>query len=205
MSFLSIGEAAGVLGVAVSTLRRWEFEGKLLPSHRTPSGHRRYAYAALRALLDPASVELLNRVTVCYARVSSHDQKADLERQAQRLQRWCATEGIESVEVISDLGSGLNYRKKGLRRLLRMIALGQLDRLVLTHKDRLLRFGYELLFELCRLNGIEVVVIDSQKRRPKQLSPALPSVYCTDDQCSPRAGRHLPATGQAQGHSVWPG
>ena len=108
-------------------------------------------------MIDPAAAEQPSRVTVCYARVSSHDQKADLERQAQRLRRWCAAEGLGDVEVISDLGSGLNYRKKGLRRLLRMIALGQLGRLVVIHKDRLLRFGSELLFELCRQLSADVI------------------------------------------------
>ena len=162
MSYLSIGEAAALLGVATSTLRRWEAEGRLLPSFRTPGGHRRYAYPDLRTLIDPAAAEQPSRITVCYARVSSHDQKADLERQAQRLRRWCEAEGVSNIEMICDLGSGLNYRKKGLRRLLRMIALGQLGRLVITHKDCLLRFGSELIFELCRLNGVDVVVIEAE-------------------------------------------
>ena len=111
MSYLSIGEAAALLGVATSTLRRWEVEGRLLPSFRTPGGHRRYAYPDLQALIDPTTIETVSRVTVCYARVSSHDQKADLERQAQRLRRWCDAEGVSNIEVICDLGSGLIARK----------------------------------------------------------------------------------------------
>ena len=161
MSYLSIGEAAVALGVAVSTLRRWESEGRLKPDYRTPGGHRRYAWTTIRSLIDPAS-RSADKPVLCYARVSSHDQKADLARQSERLLSWCSEQGYRNVTLISDLGSGLNYRKTGLKKLIRMIVLGQISRLVLTHKDRLLRLGSELLFELCRLQAIEVSVIQSE-------------------------------------------
>ena len=96
--------------------------------------------------------------TVCYARVSAHDQKADLERQHAVLEAYCAAKGWRT-EVIRDLGSGMNYRKEGLQRLLEMILRRQTRRLVLTHNDRLLRFGAELVFALCELQGVEVVII----------------------------------------------
>ena len=99
-----------------------------------------------------------NSLTVCYARVSSHDQKADLDRQQALLESYCAAQGWTSV-VIRDLGSGMNYRKKGLRQLLEMVLERRMRRLVLTHKDRLLRFGAELVFALCELQGIEIVII----------------------------------------------
>jgi putative resolvase len=86
----------------------------------------------------------------CYARVSSHDQKNDLTRQASMLEAFCAAKGWRH-EVITDLGSGLNYRKKGLNRFLELILHKRIRRLVLTHKDRLLRFGAELIFALCTL------------------------------------------------------
>ena len=95
--------------------------------------------------------------TVCYARVSSHDQKGGLERQASLLESYCAAHGWSSL-VIRDLGSGMNYRKRGLHQLLEMVIERRMQRLVLTHKDRLLRFGAELVFALS-LRGIEVVVI----------------------------------------------
>ena len=78
--------------------------------------------------------------TIGYARVSSPDQKADLERQHAMLEAYCAAKGWQT-EIVKDLGSGMNYRKKGLQRLLEMILRRQTRRLVLTHKDRLLRFG----------------------------------------------------------------
>jgi excisionase family DNA binding protein len=161
MKYLSIGEAALVLGVAVSTLRRWESEGRLAPNHRTFGGHRRYELTSLQQLISP-EIKDIQRV-VGYARVSSHDQKGDLVRQAQRLKDWGLAQNIESMEVIEDLGSGLNYKKKGLKKLLRMIAHQQISHLVVMHKDRLLRFGSELLFDLCRLNNIKVTVVEENE------------------------------------------
>ena len=89
----------------------------------------------------------------------SHDQKADLDRQHAALEAYCAAQGWRT-EVIRDLGSGMNYWKKGLQQLLEMILRRQMKRLVLTHKDRLLRFGAELVFTLCELQGIEIVIIN---------------------------------------------
>ena len=91
--------------------------------------------------------------------VSSHDQKEDLIRQERLLTHYCAAKGWHH-EIISDLGSGLNYRKKGLKRLIDLILTSKISRLVLTHKDRLLRFGSELIFTLCEIKEIEVVLIN---------------------------------------------
>ena len=107
---VSIGEAAQFLGVSVSTLRRWEVEGKAIPS-RTAAGHRRYDLAKLRPELVHAQES--NRQTIAYARVSSHDQKDDLERQKQVLELYCARQGW-TFEVVADLGSGMNYPNEGI-------------------------------------------------------------------------------------------
>ena len=135
---VTIGEAADALGVSVQTLRRWEAEGRLKPDERTSGGQRRYDLARLRPEMfrgnDPA-----DRKTIAYARVSSHDQKDDLERQRQVLEAYCASQGW-TFEIVSDPGSGMNYHKKGLRLLLRAILDDKVGRLVVLHKDRLLRF-----------------------------------------------------------------
>ena len=103
-----------------------------------------------------------SRHTVCYARVSSHDQKEDLLRQVAVLESFCASHGW-SFETIQDLGSGLNYHKKGLKKLLKALCSGTVDRLVITHKDRLMRFGAELVFALCESFGTEVVLINAKE------------------------------------------
>ena len=154
--FVKIGEAAKLLGVSVQALRNWETEGKIMPSHRTPGGQRMYDLAALLGVNDLAAP------TIAYARVSSSDQKEDLERQHAVLEAFCHKKGWQT-EIIRDLGSGMNYNKKGLSRLLELMVNGQMSRLVITHKDRLLRFGAEIVFRICELKGIEVVIINKSE------------------------------------------
>ncbi|MEG4353298.1 IS607 family transposase [Microcoleus sp. LAD1_D5] len=152
MKKLTITEAAKLKGVSASTLRRWEAEGKLIPE-RTANGHRRYDLAHLLGLKPNGAL------TIAYARVSSHNQKDDLDRQKQVLELFCASHGWQ-FQIIDDVGSGVNYSKRGLQHLIRAIADNQVERLVLTHKDRLLRFGSELIFNLCEHFGTEVVIIN---------------------------------------------
>ena len=151
-NLLTVSQAAELLGVSTKTIRRWETEGRI-KSIRTEGGHRRFTVS------DLIGNKQDNSLTVAYARVSSHDQKDDLERQKIVLEAYCAKLGW-SFEVISDLGSGLNYRKKGLIKLIKLICSDQVERLVLTHKDRLLRFGSDLIFTLCEIFGTEVVIIN---------------------------------------------
>jgi putative resolvase len=154
---VSIGKAAEELGCTKETLRRWERSGKIV-AERTPKGHRRYDLAKLRGI-SPYK-KLSAKRTIAYARVSSHDQKSDLERQVAVLEHFCATHGWQ-YEILQDLGSGLNYNKKGLRKLIKDICSGSVERLVIVHKDRLLRFGSELVFSLCEQFGTEVVIINA--------------------------------------------
>ena len=148
-----------MLGVSYSTLRRWDAEGKLV-AERTPAGRRRYKVSDV-ATFNPLGIraDALTRKTIAYARVSSHDQRADLARQVKVLEMYCAAHGWEH-EIVQDLGSGMNYRKKGLSSLLEQIIDDQVGRVVLTHKDRLLRFGAELVFAVCEAKHVEVVIIN---------------------------------------------
>ena len=156
---MSISKAAKILGVSEITLRRWDSEGKL-PSIKTQGGHRRYDISKLKPeLVHKYTLLNDNRKTIAYARVSSHDQRTDLERQKQVLELFCSQNGW-TFELISDLGSGMNYHKKGLTKLLNAILAGNVGRLVLTHKDRLLRFGAELVFSICEAKSVEVVIIN---------------------------------------------
>lgn len=153
---VKIGKASEYLGVSIQTLRRWEENGQLVADHHSQGGTRYYDELKLMKANQKEQKDL----TIAYARVSSHDQKKDLVRQEQLLSNYCASKGW-SYEVISDLGSGMNYRKKGLKRLIDLILDKKISRLVLTHKDRLLRFGSELIFTLCEIKEVEVVIINS--------------------------------------------
>jgi putative resolvase len=154
---INIGKAAQELGVTKETLRRWERDGKIIVE-RTVKGHRRYDLNQLKGC-SPKRIISAKR-TIGYARVSSHDQKTDLDRQAAVLASFCANHGW-IYEIIQDLGSGLNYHKKGLKKLIKEICSGVVDRLVVTHKDRLLRFGSELIFSLCEQFGTEVIIVNA--------------------------------------------
>jgi putative resolvase len=153
---VNIGKAAAYLGVSKDTLRRWEAAGKIRVD-RTPRGHRRYDLGKIQGIQPTTSFD---KPTIVYARVSGHDQKKDLLRQVELLEAYCAAHGCR-YEIIQDLGSGLNYKKKGLNLLIKKICSDSIQRVVLTHKDRLLRFGAELVFSLCEIFGVEVVLINS--------------------------------------------
>jgi putative resolvase len=157
---VTIKEAAKEIGVAQETLRRWEAEGKIV-SERTAGGHRRYDLSQLRRLV-PRPKQPQKRATIGYARVSSSDQKDDLKRQVALIETYCAANGWD-YEIVQDLGSGLNYHKRGLRILIKRLCQSDIGRLVLTHKDRLLRFGSELIFSLCEHYGVEVVIINASE------------------------------------------
>jgi putative resolvase len=150
---ISIGELAELKAVSVDTIRRWEREGKI-KSVRTEGGHRRYELTDF--------VEQKPGKTIAYARVSSHDQKSDLDRQDAVLSGFCISNGWD-FEVIRDLGSGMNYRKKGLQKLIATLLDGDAARLVVTHKDRLLRFGSELIFSVCEHHGVEVIILNKKE------------------------------------------
>ncbi len=154
---ISINEASKQLGVSISTLRRWDKSGVLV-AEKTPNGHRRYDLNKINPNLLHG-IGNKDRKTVAYARVSSETCKDDLERQIQVLELYCTKQGWQ-FEIINDLGSGMNYHKKGLKQLLDDILNDKIGRLVLTHKDRLLRFGAELVFALCEARNVEVVIIN---------------------------------------------
>ena len=144
--------------MSIKTVRRWADSGKLR-YERSPSGHRRFYLADIKRITPRDLKQLDNRITINYTRVSSHDQKDDLTRQIQVLEAFSSANGWQ-YETISDLGSGLNYNKKGLQKLLKRIMKGDIGSLVLTHKDRLLRFGSELVFAMCEEFETEVVIVN---------------------------------------------
>jgi len=155
MALVKIGKAAEMLGVEVQTLRAWERSGELVPDRRSRGGIRYYDIAKIMGL---GSEDML---TIGYARVSGPDQKNDLTRQVELLEAFCTAKGWRH-EIISDSGSGpgsgSNCSKKELKCLIELILRKRIHRLVITHKDRLSRFGSELIFSLCEFQSVEVVI-----------------------------------------------
>ena len=161
---MKLTEAAKQLGVHPDTLRRWANAGKIQIAGRTPGGQRLFDLSEISAVIKSPTNRCLpqKKPTIAYARVSSHDQKKDLQRQVEQLQLFCVANGWE-YEVIEDLGSGMNYNKKGLKKLIKALCNQEVGRLVITHKDRLLRFGAELIFSICCHVGCEIVVINASE------------------------------------------
>lgn len=160
--FVSIGEAAAVLGVHTGTLRRWERCGKINCAKRTPGGHRRYDLRMLLSDLGLHDHEGAEKLHVAYARVSSHGQKEDLKRQEEVLSNHLFESSHRSL-LISDLGSGISFRKRGLKKLLRLVMTGQVSQITVTHRDRLVRFGFELIEFICAHFGVKINILFEEK------------------------------------------
>ena len=162
---VNIGKVAEEIGVTIHTIRRWEREGKI-KSERTEGGHRRYDLEQVISYVNSKNNKP-EKIAVGYARVSTAKKKDDLERQKQLLELYCAAKGYK-YKIIEDIGSGLNYEKKGLKELIAMMEHNQMSHLVLNYKDRLLRFGSEIIFEMCRLRGIEIVILNEDEQKKHQ-------------------------------------
>jgi len=107
-------------------------------------------------------------VTIVYTRVSGVAQKPDLVNQINALEAYCKQQSIKIDEWMSDIGSGLNYKRKQFNRLMEMIELGQVRRLIIAHCDRLVRFGYEYFEAFCERHHTEIVVINGENLSPEQ-------------------------------------
>ena len=155
--YYSIHEFSKIIGVSAQTLRNWDSNGKLHPHHTTTSGYRYYSDEQLSQVMN---VKPRNRITIGYCRVSSHKQKDDLERQIDNVKTYLMAKG-QPFEIISDIGSGIDYKKKGLRELIKRISQNQVEKVVVLYKDRLLGFGFELVEYIASLYNCEIEIIDN--------------------------------------------
>ena len=160
-NYISIGSAANMLGVSIQTMRLWHKSGKLVPDFVTSGGTRMYDLNTINLVKGKKSI-VPDRFTVAYARVSTRSQAKELDIQKELLTLYCVKNAYR-YKLISDVGSGLNYNKDGLNELIELICSGKVERLVLAHKDRLLRFGLEIIFKLCSINDVAVEIINIGK------------------------------------------
>ena len=164
MKYYTIHETAEKLGVTAQTLRNWDKSGKLKPSHRSVNGYRYYSEDSLNALLG---VKSQTGKTVGYCRVSSLKQKDDLERQIENMRLYLLAQG-KPFEIISDIGSGINYQRQGLQKLIRGMANRSISKVVVLYKDRLTRLGYELIEYLADMYACEIEVVDTTEKTEQQ-------------------------------------
>ena len=169
----SVSQAARRLGVCTKTVRRWDTRS-LIRCHRTCGGHRRVTVTEMNRLLGTLHLKALGHPTkkrcAIYARVISHRQKTDgdLDRQLRALTTHCRLNFRTSPLVFTDIGSGLNMRRRGLRRLLNMSQKGVIDRVLITRCDRLDRFGVDLLERLLSDYGVKVAILREEHDRSPQ-------------------------------------
>jgi len=153
----TIGEFAKKIGKTTQTLRDWERKKILIPSYKTKGRHRMYSEEQLQEVLQKKN--LLERINVGYCRVSSKHQSEDLKRQITLLELYLAKQG-KVFKIISDTGSGINYNKKGLDELIKLVSRNQIEKIYILHKDRLIRFGFELIEKFCFFHNTEIEVIN---------------------------------------------
>lgn len=167
MKFYSIGQFSKLIGKTNQTLRNWDKDGILKPHHVSESGYRYYSQEQLNHFLGLKQEVQLNKKTIGYCRVSSNKQKDDLERQIENVKTYMYAKGY-SFEIISDIGSGINYNKKGLNELIDMVTNSEVEKIVILYKDRLIRFGYELIENICNKYETTIEIIDNTEKTEEQ-------------------------------------
>jgi len=158
-------EFGELIGKSVITLQKWDRKG-ILKAHRSPTNRRYYTheqYLTYRGLVAQEQ-----GLTIAYSRVSGVAQKPDLVKQVKALEVYCNQHTIKVDEWMQDIGSGLNYKRKQFNRLMEMVELGQVRRIVLAHRDRLVRFGYGYFETFCERHHTDLVVIDGETLSPEQ-------------------------------------
>jgi putative resolvase len=165
MNTYTIAQFAQRIGVSVKTLQRWDREGRLRPS-RTPGNRRVYTDEHLYQILPGRRAA--DRATVVYMRVSSQAQKPDLANQRTVLEQFCGAHGLTVTQGVSEIGGGLNFKRPKFLALVDRIVTNQVATVVIAHKDRLMRFGFELLTHLCRTHGCELLVLNTETLSPEQ-------------------------------------
>ncbi len=166
MEYLSSKTVSKKLGVTAQTLRNWDKEGKLKPSYVKSNGYRYYSEDSILSYTQERKTKK-NLNVIGYASVSSKKQLDDLERQVNNLKTYLDSKYTD-YEIITDVGSGINYTKPGLKKLIEKINRKEVDLIVVLYKDRLLRFGFELVEYFAELNNVKIEVLDKIDKNQDQ-------------------------------------
>lgn len=157
---------AELLGVSVKTLQRWDRDG-ILKANRTPTDRRYYTYDQYLQFKGINTVED-NREIVIYARVSTRNQKDDLKIQVEFLKTFCNSKGMIVSQCIEDFGSGLNYNRKKWNQLLNEVMDNKIKTIVISNKDRFIRFGYDWFEKFCEKFHTSIIVVNNETLSPNE-------------------------------------
>ena len=165
MRIYKIGDAAKYIGYKPNTLQRWDRKGKL-KAHRTPTNRRYYTQEQLDNWLNSTQNQN-NGQMVAYARVSSNHQKKNLNNQLAFIREYAVAKGIILDQEISDIGSGLDYKRPKWTKLLKQVEQGKINTIFITYKDRFIRFGFDWFEQFCKEHGTKIVVINNPDTSPE--------------------------------------
>jgi putative resolvase len=157
-------EFGSLIGRTTNTLQRWDRAG-ILKAHRTPTNRRYYTH---EQYLEVIGQKAKHRKLVTYCRVSSVSQKKDLILQRNAVEMFCAGMGRTIDQRFEDIGSGLNYKRKSFLQILEMVERGEISELVVAHKDRLVRFGFEWFEKFCKDHGVKILVMNAESLSPEE-------------------------------------
>lgn len=161
-----VQEFAALVGKSPSTLRRWDSEGRLKPK-RSVGNQRYYTDADLQKALNIETETQIGK-TVVYCRVSSNNQKPELEYQVRAMEEFCRGRGECVDEWISEVGGGLNFKRKKFLSLMKDIRLGKVSKIIIAHKDRLVRFSFEFIEEFASWYGCQIIVANQESLSPEE-------------------------------------
>lgn len=167
MKYYAIGEFSRLIGKTEQTLRNWDKKGVLKPSHVSASGYRYYSQEQLNHFLGIQNKEKKDRKIIGYCRVSSNKQKDDLQRQIENVKMYMYAKGYQ-FEIVTDIGSGINYNNKGLNQIIDEVLSCEIEKIVVLYKDRLIRFGFDLIQNICSKYGTEIEIIDTTEKTEEQ-------------------------------------
>jgi putative resolvase len=164
---IKVGEAAKIVGRTVRTLQAWDRKGTFV-AFRTATGRRYYTREQLDSWLGREREVVTPRVAVAYCRVSTKGQLPDLKNQRAAITQFCIARGLANVEYIEEVGGGLNFRRPKFLDLVDRIVARKVSCLVIAHRDRLTRFGVDLISHLCQQHGCELLEINDEQQSPEQ-------------------------------------
>lgn len=167
MVIYKVGEFAQKIGVSVSTLQRWD-RTDVLKSKRTPTNQRYYTDEDLNRALNLEQETESKRKNVGYCRISTQEQKKNLENQKEFVSVYSLSCGVILDEIYTDIGSGLDYQRKNWNKLLKQVENNEIDKIYITYKDRFVRFGYEWFEDFCASHGTEIIVLNQKQTSPEE-------------------------------------
>lgn len=162
----NITQFAKLINYSVKTLQRWDRDNILKPQTRTKTNRRLYSHDQLLQFTN--SNILKKRKNIIYCRVSSSNQKNDLSSQRDFLIDFTRNMGLSIDEIYTDIGSGMNFKRKKFLKLLEEVQNNEIESVTIAHKDRLCRFGYDLIEHIFKQNNVKINLINDDRLSPEQ-------------------------------------